>query len=160
MITRRILIAMIATLVGTVAGGIFAGSAQAGITSFPRLGVKCYEANSPALNQHLRLFDVFHDGAVSPDEGGELVTLKGSKLVCTAISAKCLLDRDPPLCFTGSASPIDVLNCYKIAPSGPPVGETVRFSDNGSIIHIPQQDLVIGGAQYFCEGGNAFPVNP
>src|SRR5207249_10228641 len=93
----------------------------------------------------VRLFDLFHDGAPSPSTGGELVTVKGSHLVCTQVSAKCFPD-------SGRCQPLPIetslkagVNCYKIAPSGPPVGVTVPVEDQ-----LAEQNLKIGTAQFVC----------
>ena len=125
---RKVLILVVAVLVGMGAWGIYAGQeAQAGI-SIPHF--KCYETTGTPLNEPLRVFDPFHDGPPSPSTGGELVTVKGSHLVCTQVYAKC---------FPGNSGRCETLpvesslsaglNCYKITPSGPPVGETVPVVD-------------------------------
>ena len=140
---RKVLILAVAALIGMGAWGIDAGQqAQAGlaISHF-----KCYETTSNPLNEQVRLFDRFHDGAPSPSTGGELVTVKGSHLVCTQVYAKCFPDsgRCQPLPIETSLSA--GVNCYKIAPSGPPVGVTVPVEDQ-----LAEQNLKIGTAQFVC----------
>ncbi|PYM14642.1 MAG: hypothetical protein DMD81_17330 [Candidatus Rokuibacteriota bacterium] len=140
---RKVLILVVAVLVGMGAWGIYAGQeAQAGI-SIPHF--KCYETTGTPLNEPLRVFDPFHDGPPSPSTGGELVTVKGSHLVCTQVYAKCF-PGDPGRCeflpieFSRSAG----VNCYKIT-SGPPVNETVPVEDQ-----FGEHDLKVGKAKFFC----------
>ena len=140
---RKALILVVAALVGMGAWGIYARQeAQAGI-SIPHF--KCYETTGTPVNEPVRLFDLFHDGLPSPSTGGELVTVKGSHLVCTQVYAKCFPDsgRCQPLPIETSLSA--GVNCYKIAPSGPPVGVTVPVEDQ-----LAEQNLKIGTAQFVC----------
>ena len=94
----------------------------------------------------MRLFDLFHGGLPSPSTGGELVTVKGSHLVCTQVRAKCFPGNSGrcelfPIESSFSAG----LNCYKITPSGPPIGETVPVVDQ-----FAEQNLTVGTAQFVC----------
>ena len=139
---RKVLILAVAALIGMGAWGIDARQqAQVGlaISHF-----KCYETTSKPLNEQVRLFDRFHDGAPSPSTGGELVTVKGSHLVCTQVAAKCFPGggcEQPFRVFPLSQG----VNCYKITPSGPPVGETVHAVDQ-----LAEQNLTVGTAQFLC----------
>ena len=141
---RKVLILAVVVLVGMGAWGIYAGQeAQAGI-SIPHF--KCYETTSTPLNEPVRLFDLFHGGLPSPSTGGELVTVKGSHLVCTQVRAKCFPGNSGrcelfPIESSFSAG----LNCYKITPSGPPIGETVPVVDQ-----FAEQNLTVGTAQFLC----------
>ncbi len=142
---RKALILVVAVLVGMGAWGIYAGQeAQAGFSFLALSHFKCYETTGTPLNEQVRLFDVFHGGTPSPSTGGELVTVKGSHHFCTQVRAKC---------FPGDSceSPFVVppfnngLNCYKITPSGPPVGVTIPVDDQ-----FAEQNLTVGTAQFLC----------
>src|SRR5262245_7193804 len=125
---RKVLILEVAVLVGMGAWGIYAGQeARAeGPPFLPIPHFKCYKTTGTPLNEQVRLFDRFHGGPASPSTGGELVTVKGSHLVCTQVTAKCFPGGSCESLF--STLP-NGLNCYKITPSGPPVGVTVPAND-------------------------------
>ena len=142
---RKVLILAVAVLVGMGAWGIYAGQeAQAGVPFLAISHFKCYKTTSTPLNEPVRLFDLFHGAEPSPSTGGELVTVKGSHLFCTQVAAKCFPGDSCEFPFH-VFSQFDSLNCYKITPSGPPVGETVPVVDQ-----FADQNLTVGTAQFLC----------
>ena len=89
---------------------------------------KCYNiAQGPALNEPVKLTDQF---------GIENVTVKTPHYLCTVVFVKCRVIKGVESC---ERFPIDnsdgnvvgdpALKCYKIAPSGPPVGKKVKVCD-------------------------------
>ena len=142
---RKALILVVAVLVGMGAWGIYAGQeAQAGSSFLFISHFKCYKTTGTPLNEQVRLFDRFHGGPLSPSTGGELVTVKGSHHFCTQVRAKCFPGDSCESPFTvGSLN--NGLNCYKITPSGPPVGVTIPVDDQ-----FAEQNLTVGTAQFLC----------
>lgn len=145
----KVLLLVVVALVGIGAWGLYTvQEARAGTSPFG--GFKCYETTGNNLNEPVRLFDPFHDGPISPSEGGEAVTVKGAHLVCAPLLAKCFPEQER--CERFEPSPVG-LKCYKITPSGPPVNETIRVFDQ-----FGPEELNVGPAQFLCEpaGSPAF----
>ena len=138
----KVLLLLVAVVVGMGAWLYTGQEALAGSVTVPSF--KCYQTSGTPLNEPVRLFDRFHDGAPSPSTGGELVTVKGSHLFCTQVAAKCFPGDSCEFPFH-VFSQFDGLNCYKITPSGPPVGETVPVVDQ-----FADQNLTVGTAQFLC----------
>ena len=101
---------------------------------------KCYQlANAGgALNEDVTLIDQFHE---------EEVKLNNPHFLCTPVEEKCFKDdKKQESCEEFPPTEWHLL-CWKIAPSGPPVGETV--STDGS--QFEDREVKVQTGQLLCE---------
>ncbi|MGH7800916.1 MAG: hypothetical protein ACREOW_09860 [Thermodesulfobacteriota bacterium] len=124
---------------------------------------KCYNlAIKPSINTPVTLFDQFHPSCTKwenddcvEDGEGEDVTLKNPHYLCTQVEEKCFeVTYDGKTTTHCEELPVinsrfDHLECYKIAPSAPGVGESFLLGSSNKP-PFPDEEVKVQEPELVC----------